>query len=134
MKKLLLAAAAAVVFASGAAGAAERVVPMTINFVGDWCQSSKDGRETQYRLPSWLGENEKCTDIISIHYGFNYEDSYCEPVQMKLGKDVAPSGTAYQALVQARCYQNGVVVTPTSGKLRTFEFWRYKGNLTVTVK
>ena len=50
---------------------------------------------------------------------------------MRLTKDTAPSGTAYIAMVTARCQPDGPV---TAGKLQTFEFNRYKGNLSVTTK
>jgi hypothetical protein len=50
---------------------------------------------------------------------------------MRLVKDTAPSGTAYIVTVTARCQPDGPV---TAGKLQTFEFNRYKGNLTVTTK
>jgi hypothetical protein len=52
---------------------------------------------------------------------------------MQVKKDVAPSGTAYIATVTARCYGNGPV-TATSGKFRSFELTRYKGNLDIVIK
>ena len=45
--------------------------------------------------------------------------------------NTAPSGTAYIAMVTARCQPDGPV---TAGTLQNFEFNRYKNNLTVTIK
>jgi hypothetical protein len=59
------------------------------------------------------------------------EGRHCEPVNMRLVKDTPPSGTAYIATVTARCQPDGPV---TAGKPQTFEFNRYKANLTVTTK
>jgi hypothetical protein len=53
----------------------------------------------------------------------------CEPVNISLRKDVAPSGTAYIAQITARCQPDGPV---TAGKLQSFKFERYKGHLSVT--
>lgn len=86
-----------------------------------------------YTLPSWT-DGGKCTDILSINkYGFyfNREQIQCEPVSMRLGNDTAPSGITYTATVTANCQPDGSV---TERKLRTFEFSRYKGNLTITTK
>jgi hypothetical protein len=123
--------AAAVAISCGYANAADKT--MTIDFVGDWCSPFRDKGMSMYTLPSWTDEG-KCTDILSINkYGFyfNSEKIHCEPVNIRLGKDTAPSGTTYTATVTARCQPDGPV---TAGKLRTFEFSRYKGNLTVTTK
>jgi hypothetical protein len=82
-------------------------------------------------LPSWTADG-RCTKILSIdQYGFFGEGQHCEPVNMRVATDTAPSGTAYIATVTARCQPDGPV---TAGKLQTFEFNRYKGNLTVTTK
>jgi hypothetical protein len=125
--------AAAVVIACSHARAAERTMP--IDFVGDWCSPSQDyaaKNTTWYTLPSWT-EGGHCTDILSINkYGFYYpNNTHCEPVNMRLGKSVAPSGTGYIATVTARCLLNGNV---KANKLQTFEFYRYKGNLRVTTE
>ena len=121
--------AAAVVIACSHASAAEKT--MTIDFVGDWCFDSQDKNVSRYKLPSWT-EGGHCTKILSIdQYGFFGEGRHCEPVNMRLTTDTAPSGTAYIATVTARCQPDGPV---TAGKLQTFEFNRYKGNLTVTTK
>ena len=121
--------AAAVVVASGHARAVEKTMP--INFIGDWCYSSQDNKTTSYTLPSWT-EDGHCTKILSINQdGFYGEGRHCEPVSMRVTRDTAPSGTAYIAMVTARCQPDGPV---TAGKLQSFEFNRYKGNLTVTIK
>jgi len=70
--------------------------------------------------------------FLSINqYSFYGAGRHCEPVKMRLTTDTAPSGTAYIAIVTARCQPDGPV---TAGKIQTFEFNRYKGNLTVTTK
>jgi hypothetical protein len=56
---------------------------------------------------------------------------HCEPVSLRLTRKTAPSGTAYMAMVTARCEPDGPV---TAGKLQSYEFNRYKGNLSVTAK
>jgi hypothetical protein len=121
--------AAAGVIACSHARAAEKTMP--INFIGEWCYSSQENKTTSYTLPSWT-EDGRCTKILSIdQYGFFGEGRHCEPVNMRLTTDTAPSGTAYIATGTARCQPDGPV---TAGKLQTFEFNRYKGNLTVTTK
>jgi hypothetical protein len=117
------------VIASSHARAAE--ITMPINFIGEWCYSSQESKTTSYTLPSWT-EDGHCTKILSINQdGFYGEDRHCEPVNMRLKKDTAPSGTAYIAMVTARCQPDGPV---TTGKLQSFEFNRYKGNLSLTIK
>ena len=124
----------AVVIACSHARATEKTMP--IDFVGDWCSPWRDDAAKNtalYTLPSWT-EDGHCTDILSIDkYGFYFvsEKTYCEPVNMRLGKNTAPSGAAYTATVTARCQPDGPA---TAGELKTFEFSRYKGNLTVTTK
>jgi hypothetical protein len=120
---------AAVVFASSHARAVEKT--MSINFVGDWCYSSQEDKMTSYTLPSWT-EGGQCTKILSIdQYGFHGEGRNCEPVSVRLTSKTAPSGTAYLAVVTAHCQPDGPV---TQGELQSFEFNRYKGNLSVTIK
>ena len=102
---------------------------MPIDFVGDWCFRE----DTNYSLPSWT-EDGHCTNILSIDkYGFYFvsEEKHCEPMNIRLTKETAPSGTAYIAIVTARCQPDGPV---TAGKRQTFEFNRYKGNMWVTAK
>ena len=107
---------------------------MPIDFVGDWCSPSQgEKNSTWYTLPSWT-EDGHCTDILSIDkFGFYFvtEKRHCVPVKMRLGTDTAPSGTSYTATVTARCQPDGPV---TAGKLQSFEFYRYKGSLSVTTK
>jgi hypothetical protein len=103
----------------------------SINFVGDSCYSSQDGRETSYQLPSWT-EDGHCTKILSIdQWSFYGEGRHCEPVNIRQRSDTAPSGISYMATTTARCQPDGSV---GPGKIQTYEFMRYKGNLTVTVK
>lgn len=107
--------------------AAETTIP--INFIGDWCYSSEENTTANYKLPSWT-ENGICKKILSIQqYGFHSEGKNCEPIKIKLSRDTAPSGTGYTAIITARCQPDG---PPTEGKVQTFEFYRYKGNLYVT--
>jgi hypothetical protein len=121
--------AVAFVVAFSHARAAEKTMP--INFIGEWCYSSQESKTTSYTLPSWT-EDGRCTKILSIEqWGFYGEGRHCEPVNERLTKDTAPSGTAYIAMVTARCQPDGPV---TAGELKTFEFSRYKGNLSVTTK
>jgi hypothetical protein len=134
VRKLLLGTAAALMLASSP-GHARTEKTMPIEFVGEWCFASQEDKTTEYKLPSWI-EGGHCTKIISIdQYGFNDDDKNCEPVKVRLTRDTAPSGTAYIATVTARCYPNGQTITGTAdGVLKTFEFNRYKGSLTVTTK
>jgi hypothetical protein len=93
--------------------------------------ASEEKNVTSYTLPSWT-EGGICTTIISIDQnGFHGEGRSCEPVNIGLKTNTAPSGTAYIATVTASCQPDGPV---TAGKLQTLEFNRYKGNLTVTTK
>jgi hypothetical protein len=125
----IVCAAAAGIIACSHARAAEKTMP--INFIGEWCYSSQENNTTSYTLPSWT-EDGRCTKILSIdQYSFYGEGRNCEPVNVRLTTNTAPSGTAYIAMVTARCQPDGPV---TAGKLQAFEFNRYKGNLTVTTK
>ena len=104
---------------------------MPINFIGEWCYSSQENKANSYTLPSWT-EGGLCTKILSIEqYTFYGEGRHCDPANIQLTKKTAPSGTAYMAMITARCQPDGLV---QPGKLQTFEFNRYKGNLTVTTK
>ena len=123
----IVCAAAEAVIACSHAHAAEKTIP--INFVGDWCFSEVENKITRYKLPSWT-EDGHCTKILSIDQ-YDFYGEGCEPVNMRLTKDTAPSGTAYTAVVTARRRPDGPV---TAGVLQTFEFYRYKGNLSVTTK
>jgi hypothetical protein len=117
------------VLACSHALAAEKTIP--INFIGEWCFSSQENKTTSYTLPSWT-EGGHCTKILSIEqYVFYGEGRNCEPVNVRITKNTAPSGTAYKATITAHCQPDGPV---TDSPPQTFEFNRYKGNLTVTAK
>jgi hypothetical protein len=95
-----------------------------------WGEVNDEGA-LQYALPSWT-EGGVCKRILSINrYGFYFSDEKlnCDPTRIRLREDTAPSGTAYYATITANCYPDGPV---SAGKLRTFEFMRYKGHLDVT--
>jgi hypothetical protein len=71
---------------------------MPIDFVGDWCFSSREQNTTWYTLPSWT-EDGHCTDILSINkYGFYYANWLCDPVNMRLKKSTGRSDTEYTAI------------------------------------
>jgi hypothetical protein len=124
--------AAAVVAALNSHAYAQKTLNMPIDFIGEWCFATRDDKNTtSYTLPSWT-EDGRCTNIFAINrYGFYYEKKNCEAVKILLGKSTASSGTSYTATVTARCVPDGPV---TAGELRTFQFDRYRGNLTVTTK
>ena len=123
--------AAAGVIASSHARAVEKTMP--IDFIGEWCYSAQEeDKTTSYTLPSWT-EDGHCTKILSIdQYSFEAEGKYCEPVSVRLTTDTGPRGTGYIAMVTARCHQ--LAGASTAGELQSFEFNRYKGNLSVTIK
>jgi hypothetical protein len=128
LRFVCLAALVIIVACSRASGAE---MTMTIDFVGDWCFDGQDKNVLSYKLPSWT-EGGHCTKILSINkYGFYGENRHCEPVKMRLEKNIAPSGIGYTAMVTARCQSDGPV---TAGELQSFEFYRYKGSLSVTIK
>ena len=125
----IVSVASAAVIACSHARAAEKAMP--INFIGEWCYSSQEDKTTSYTLPSWT-EGGRCVKILSIDQDIFYgEGRHCEPVNMRLRTKTAPSGTAYTATITARCEPDGPT---TAGTLQTFEFYRYKGHLTVTTK
>lgn len=106
---------------------------MPIEFIGEWCFDLQEDKTTQYRLPSWIGEFGHCTKIISIaQWGFEDATEYCEAMKVRLTHETAHTGTSYTAIVTARCNPNGSSMTTATTK--TFQFDRYKGNLTVTTK
>jgi hypothetical protein len=120
---------AAVLFACCPAHAAKKAMP--IDFLGEWCFASQDATTTHYTLPSWT-QDERCTKILAIDQtGFYRDSTYCEAEKVHLKTDTAPSGTAFIATITARCRPDGPV---TAGTLQTFEFNRYKGNMSVTGK
>ena len=97
---------------------------MPIDF-GDWCSSEEqENNAAWYRLPSWMGDEHQ--HPVDSFY-FPGSSLNCYPVAMRLGKDVALSGTA----TWPRCHPDGPV---TAGMLKTFALYRYKGNLRITPK
>jgi hypothetical protein len=127
MKVIFVVAVAAI--ACGHARAAEKAMP--INFIGEWCLTSKVDTMAFYALPSWTA-NRGCTKILSIEKnGFFGEGRHCNPMTMRLKTYISSFGIGYIATVTARCQSDDPV---TAGTLQTFEFNRYKGNLTVTTK
>jgi hypothetical protein len=102
---------------------------MPIDFVGEWCFNNQENLSMNYMLPSWTEEGH-CKKILSVSkHGFGFENkSYCEPLKIQLSKDTAPSGTAYIAMITARCHAAATQI------VQAFKFERYKGNLTVTSK
>ncbi|WP_420967077.1 hypothetical protein [Bradyrhizobium sp. B120] len=109
---------------------------MPIDFVGEWCSPTTDGNTTNYTLPSWT-QDRKCTGILSISkldFTFNMggeKEVYCDPEAIRTRQHTAPSGTAYFVVISANCYLGSA---PNRKNWRSFEFSRYKGNLTVTEK
>ena len=108
---------------------------MPIEFVGEWCFASQENQTTYYSLPSWI-EDGHCTKIIGIdQYGWFDDTESCQALKVHLTHDTAPSGTSYMATVTARCNPNNVVISsPQQTTIKTFEFGRHKGNLTVFTK
>jgi hypothetical protein len=118
---------------------AGRMVIMPVDFVGEWCFDSQEKNTTSYTSPSWT-EDGHCTKILVItQYDFygnaGIDDKEagwgCMPAGVRIRNDTAPSGTAHYAMITAICEPDG---TPTTGKLQSFEFYRYKGNLSITIK
>ena len=125
----LVCVAAALVITCSHASTAKKNMPT--DFVGEWCrEKGGTNNEAWYTLPSWTDGN--CTDVLSIdRYGFRFGNKHCEPEKIQLRKGTAPSGESYTARVTARCSPDG---PPTTGQLRTFQFYRYKGRLTLASK
>jgi hypothetical protein len=129
MRICIIAVAAATMAVSHAHAAEKRPTTMPISFVGEWCYDSQDGKVKNYKLPSWT-EGGHCTKILSIGaYAFSTESWFCEPVNVQLTRDTAPSGTSFEAAITARCQHTGVW---TAGSLQKFKLYRYKGNMDVT--
>jgi hypothetical protein len=131
-----LAVAMALVLTVGSAHAAA-LKQMPIDFVGEWCNGETFEGQTNWKLPSWLDEDDrKCTDILSVtKYDFSMvidkKTFYCLPDAIRLREDTAPSGTAYMATISARCTTGQET---GRGKPVTFEFQRYKGNIYIKQK
>jgi hypothetical protein len=97
MKTLI--AAAAVLAAMSSAHAAEKMVPMPIDFVGDWCFSQIDKNVTDYQLPSWAANGCSQDKILSVTKGGfidrGHAFAYCEPANIRQSRDVAQTGITY---------------------------------------
>ena len=107
--------AAVGVIACNHARAAEQT--LSINFVGDWCYASQEKNVTSYTLPSWT-EGGICTKILSIdENGFHGEGRSCDPTNISLKRNTAPSGTAYIATVTASCQADGPIVPGKNSNL-----------------
>lgn len=110
-------------------------INMPIDFVGDWCSPTKYKGQIDYTLPSWTDDG-KCNDILSVgKFEFRFADKKisCRPESIHFKEDTAPSGTAYIASIKARCVPDGEV-TPDRWTHHAFNFSRYKGRLTITLK
>lgn len=111
---------------------------MPIDFVGEWCNGETYEGQTNWKLPSWLEEEDggKCTNILSIDkYEFrmviNKTAFSCYPDAIRQKEDTAPSGTSYMATINAHCTTGN---DTGRGKPATFEFSRYKGNIYIKQK
>jgi hypothetical protein len=126
MKKLLLAGVMVLSVSS-----ADARVQIPGEFVNQWCLSApEDHGETNYVTPSWNSDKE-CKNIFVVEpWDFYANDGGPTwiPIKVTVKEDNAPSGTAYIARITARAYCASGEVCP---KPETFEFTRYKGNLTV---
>jgi hypothetical protein len=104
MKKFLLATATAVLVTASHTHAAEKNVPMTIDFVGDWCTDKGSDTDGAYALPSWT-ENHRCKNILSVgKYLFSlrtikYPASQCLLRQAAILLPLAPAMTPPSPLV-----------------------------------
>jgi hypothetical protein len=130
--KFLFAVVVTLVFGGPIVAHARVEKPIPIEFVGEWYFASPENRDTEYKLSSW-NDDGHCTKILSIDpYGFYDEAQSCQAMKVRPTHDTAPSGTAYMAIVTARCNPMGAVInSPQQVTTTTFEFDRYKGNLTV---
>lgn len=128
-------AAGSLMFASSTnARKKETFMPMLL--IGEWCYADRNGKEINYTLPSW--SEGACKNILSITpWSFRSADLNCNPKKVRQKKDCAPSGCAYDTIVVASCWKRdgpSSFVPNTDGKLRTFKFHRYKGNVYITEK
>ena len=113
----------------GAASAQQTTIPA--NFTGEWCYAPQDPKiknETSYRLSNKEDDCNNNKFLLIYKDRFYNEGRYCKLINIKLTKDVAPSGTAYIAAIKASCQQEREGQT---SKLQRFEFNRYKGYLTI---
>ncbi|BAL78928.1 hypothetical protein [Bradyrhizobium cosmicum] len=129
-------ACAAVIAASFARVHAVQLKQMPIDFVGEWCNGSTFEGQTNWTLPSWVEEDGKCTNILSVSkYDFNMvigKVSFsCVPDAIRQNQETAPSGTTYLATINAHCTTD---TESGRGRPATFEFSRYKGNIYIKQK
>lgn len=101
-----------ITFAQAKAPAPLKQIP--IDFVGEWCNGATTGGETNWQLPSWLGEGEKCTRILSVtKYDFSFDVNgkllSCLPDVINTKESTAPSGTSYMASIDAHCRAVGAL-------------------------
>jgi hypothetical protein len=136
MRNLLLLACAVSVAAACSQARAAQLNQMPIDFVGEWCNGTTAGDATNWMLPSWVGEDGKCTNILSVtKYDFSMviekRPFYCLPDAIRQNHDTAPSGTTYLATINAHCTTGQET---GRGWPATFEFSRYKGNIYIKQK
>ena len=132
MKKLLFTGAALLALVSSAHSKEVRVPDV---FINEWCsalgdkeqplppESDKDGSTMNYQAPTWMNGGP-CKNIFVVTPWVFGNEEHCVPVKVRLKESVAPSGTGYTAMIDAKCRWPGT--------MRTFKFYRYKGNLYVT--
>jgi hypothetical protein len=131
MNPTMIGAVAGLMLAA-AIGTALAETKMPDVLINEWCFDyvEKDGVTTWYHVPSWTADGH-CTNIFVITpWDFYQSEMSCDPTNVRLKKDVAHSGTAYDVTVTARCYKQRV--TTTTSTLKTFKFERYKGSMSVT--
>jgi hypothetical protein len=74
MRLLLTTIAATAAMITTDALAAPRLKLMPIDFVGERCNGETIQGETNWKLPSWVEEDGKCTNILSVtKYDFSFE-------------------------------------------------------------
>lgn len=145
MKKLLLASAllAALSATSANAGVPEKIVKMPDFLIGTWCHiddDDGDAGEMFWNVNSMERATRRTiTDCVAVSWwNFTLEgkteegDRLC--YAMKLGpikKDTAPSGTAYDLSISAKCYKFGAFDNQNP-KIEVFKFSNYKHWITVT--
>src|SRR5438552_19025788 len=99
MKKVCsIAVGVLIALSSAGAQAVPPLKQMPIDFVGEWCNGTTSEGTTNWQLPSWLDDSEKCTNILSIDkYEFRMvigkTDYACTPDAIRARSDTAPSGT-----------------------------------------
>jgi len=136
MQRLAVSVSIAFIALIARANAAPPLKEMPIDFVGEWCNGTMTDGEVNWQLPSWVGEDGKCGNILSVtRYEFRMmigKTSYsCSPKTIGAKQDTAPSGTTYMARITAQCSTDpyGGRTTPA-----VFDFQRYKGNIYIKKK